>query len=121
MQDLYVRYLLAQPKGDGCSHMAEILKDVFHDSINRFLLRERYEPKDLFDLLVANGWIELVGGTVSADDTVLEKLYSNPKKMDLQGYFWSSKHGKPDFGNPLNHPVLHKRKWFESAYQLSYL
>lgn len=81
--------------------MAEILKDVSHDSINRFLLRERYEPKDLFDLLVGNGWIELTGGIVSADDTVLEKLYSNPKKMDLLGYYWSSKHSKPILGIPL--------------------
>ncbi|ABW25540.1 IS701-like element ISAcma42 family transposase [Acaryochloris marina] len=100
-QDLYVRYLLAQPKGDGCSHMAEILQDVSHDSINRFLLRERYEPKDLFDLLVGNGWVELTGGIVSADDTILEKLYSNPKKMDLLGYYWSSKYSKPILGIPL--------------------
>lgn len=81
--------------------MAEILQDISHDSINRFLLRERYEPKDLFDGLVANGWIVLMGGTVSADDTVLEKLYSNPEKMDLLGYFWSSKHHKPILGIPL--------------------
>lgn len=81
--------------------MAEILTDISHDSINRFLLRERYEPKDLFDGLLANGWIELIGGIVSADDTVLEKLYSDPKKTDLLGYFWSSKHGKPILGIPL--------------------
>lgn len=44
--------------------MAEILKEVSHDSINRFLLRERYGPKDLFDLLADNGWIELIGGSL---------------------------------------------------------
>ncbi len=25
------------------------MEDLSHDSVNRFLLRERYEPKDLFD------------------------------------------------------------------------
>ncbi|MBD2362419.1 PEP-CTERM sorting domain-containing protein [Anabaena minutissima FACHB-250] len=37
-----------------------------HDSVNRFLLRERYEPKDLFDEVKQH--INLVGGTLSADD-----------------------------------------------------
>lgn len=37
---------------------------------------ERYEPKDLFDELVAQGWIELVSGVWSTDDTLLEKPYA---------------------------------------------
>jgi hypothetical protein len=40
------------------------------------LLRERYEPKDLFDELKPH--IELIGGTLSGDDTVIEKPYSDP-------------------------------------------
>ncbi|WP_346294389.1 IS701 family transposase [Sphaerothrix gracilis] len=96
--NLYVRYLLAQPQGSGCCELAEILKTVSHDSINRFLCRERYVPKDLFDELVAQGWIDLVGGVLSADDTVLEKPYAQRKATALLGYFWSSKAAKPVLG-----------------------
>lgn len=72
--------------------MAEILEDVSHDSINRFLLRERYEPKDLFKMVMSI--INLVGGILSVDDTVIEKLYSNPLCAELIGYFWSGKYHK---------------------------
>ena len=96
--DLYVRYLLAQPQGSGCCELAEILKTVSHDSINRFLCRERYEPKDLFDELVNQGWLDLVGGVLSVDDTVLEKPYSQREATALLGYFWSSKAAKPVLG-----------------------
>ena len=96
--DLYVRYLLAQPQGSGCCELAEILKTVSHDSINRFLCRERYVPKDLFDELVNQGWLDLVGGVLSVDDTVLEKPYSQRKATALLGYFWSSKAAKPVLG-----------------------
>ena len=66
--------------------------DVSHDSVNRFLLRERYEPQDLFDMV--KSIINLRGGIVSVDDTVVEKLYSNPKFAELIGYFWSGKYHK---------------------------
>jgi hypothetical protein len=46
----YILFLLLEPKFGGCNRLAEILGDVSHDSINRFLLRERYEPKDLFEI-----------------------------------------------------------------------
>lgn len=46
----------------GCNRLSEILGNVSHDSINRFLLRERYEAKDLFgtvgDLVDLKGGIE---------------------------------------------------------------
>lgn len=76
----------------GCCRLAEILGDVSHDSVNRFLLRERYEPKDLFDMVTSI--INMVGGILSVDDTVIEKLYSNPKYAELIGYFWSGKYHK---------------------------
>ena len=66
--------------------------DVSHDSVNRFLLRERYEPKDLFDIV--REIINLEEGILSVDDTVIEKLYSNPKYADLIEYFWSGKYHK---------------------------
>ena len=88
----YTLFLLSEPKHGGCSRLAEILGDVSHDSVNRFLLRERYEPKDLFDIVKAI--INLGGGILSVDDTVIEKLYSDPKYAELIGYFWSGKYHK---------------------------
>lgn len=81
--------------------MAEILKTVSYDSINRFLQRERYQPKDLLDFISCHGWIEPMGGVISSDDTVSEKPYSDPKITERVGYYWSSKHGKAVLGIPL--------------------
>jgi hypothetical protein len=30
----------------------------------------------------------LVGGILSVDDTVVEKIYSDPKNAELISYFW---------------------------------
>ena len=61
---------------------------ISHDSVNRFLLREAYEPNDLFEQV--KGLVNLVGGTLSVDDSVLDKPYS--QRMALVGHFWSGKH-----------------------------
>jgi hypothetical protein len=34
----------------------------------------------------------LVGGILSVDDNVLDKLYSNPEHAALIDYYWSGKH-----------------------------
>lgn len=65
--------------------------NISHDSVNRFLLREAYEARDLFN--EAAKLLNLHGGTLSGDDTVLDKPYSS--KMDLVEYFWSGKHHRP--------------------------
>ena len=70
--------------------MAEILEGLSHDSVNRFLLRERYDPKDLFDEVKQH--IDFSGGTLSGDDTVIDKPYSDPSLTELMGYFWSGLH-----------------------------
>jgi hypothetical protein len=82
--------LLAESKYSGCTRLAEILEGLSHDSVNRFLLRERYEPKDLFDEIKLH--INLRGGTLSGDDTVIDKPYSDPQLTELIAYFWSGKH-----------------------------
>jgi len=64
------------------------LIDISHDSVNRFLNRENLTPKDLF--LEAGSKLDLKGGILSVDDTVLDKPYSY--HMDLVDYFWSGKH-----------------------------
>ena len=66
------------------------MEDLSHDSVNRFLLRERYEPKDLFD--EARRHINLVGGTLSGDDTVIDKPHSDPQLTELIGYYYSGRH-----------------------------
>jgi hypothetical protein len=88
----YTLFLLSEPKQVGCTRLAEILGDLSHDSVNRFLLRERYEPKDLFEQVKLI--INLSGGILSVDDTVIEKLYSQTKYAELIGYFWSGKYHK---------------------------
>ena len=67
-----------------------MLEGLFHDSVNRFLLRERYDPKDLF--LEVGRHIDWKGGTLSGDDTVIDKPYSDPSSTELIGYFWSGLH-----------------------------
>lgn len=58
--------------------------------VNRFLLRERYKPKNLFEEIKSN--INLIGGTKSYDDTVVDKPDSDPKITELIGYYYSRRH-----------------------------
>jgi uncharacterized protein YlbG (UPF0298 family) len=82
--------LLAESKYPGCKRLAQIMEDLSHDSVNRFLLRERYEPKDLFQEIKPN--INLIGGILSGDDTVIDKPHSDPKIAELIGYYYSGRH-----------------------------
>ncbi len=81
------------------------MEDLSHDSVNRFLLRERYEPKDLFDEVSPQ--INLIGGTISGDDTVIDKPHSDPKITELIGYFYSGRHHRAAFRNSVDYLVLH--------------
>ncbi len=87
---LYILFLLAEPKYVSCVRLSEVMEGLSHDSVNRFLLRERYTPRDLFDEVKEH--LILTGGIASGDDSVLDKAYSDPEKTDLIGYFWSGKH-----------------------------
>ncbi len=66
------------------------MENLSDDSVNRFLLRERYEPKDLFEEIKPN--INLIGGTLSGDDTVVDKPHSDLKITELIGYYYSGRH-----------------------------
>lgn len=90
--EIYTLFLLSEPKLISCVRLSEILEDLSHDSINRFLIRENYTPKDLFDQV--RYLITLEKGTLSVDDMVIDKPYSNPEKAELIDYFWSGKHHK---------------------------
>ena len=85
----YVSFLLSEPKSTSCLRLSEI-DGVSHDSVNRFLNRETYEPIDLFNEVKKH--IALEGGTLGVDDTVIDKPYA--KYIAYIGYFWSGKHHK---------------------------
>ena len=53
-------------------------------------MREQFTAKDLFEEVKTK--IHLKGGTLSIDDSVLDKPYRDPNKTDLIGYFWSGQH-----------------------------
>ena len=61
---------------------------ISHHCVNRFLHRENYQPKDMFN--EAAEALCLVGGTLSVDDSVFDKPYSH--SIALVGHFWSGKH-----------------------------
>ena len=84
---MYVAFLLSEPRWPSCCCLAEVMA-ISHDSVNRFLERERYTPADLFAEVKAG--LNLKGGTLSVDDSVLDKPHS--QYMALVGYFWSGKH-----------------------------
>jgi len=88
--DMYVSYLLSDPLNTNCTRMADVMENISHDSVNRFLNRENFTAKDLFDEEKSD--IDLVNGTLSIDDSVLDKPYSDPKKAALIDMFWSGKH-----------------------------
>lgn len=87
---MYISYLLSEPNYTSCSRLSKIMSTISHDSVNRFLEREDYTAKDLFNEVEDE--ITLEGGTLSIDDSVLDKPYSDARKAELIDYFWSGKH-----------------------------
>ena len=88
--EIYARYLLSDPIHATCTSLSHIMDGISHDSVNRFLLRENYTPKDL--LKDTEGKIDKIGGVISVDDMVLDKPYSNANKSELIAYYYSGKH-----------------------------
>ena len=86
----YVRYLLSEPLNTTCTGLSDTLEDISHDSVNRFLLREKYTHIDLW--AEVSDKINRIGGTLSVDDTVADKPYFNINKSALISYFYSGKH-----------------------------
>jgi len=80
-------FLLSEPNGVSCCRLGSLLP-MSHDSVNRFLNRESYSPEDLYNEVKPG--INLRGGTVSVDDSVLDKPYAY--YIALIGHYWSGKH-----------------------------
>ncbi len=84
---IYMGFLLSEPNGVSCSRLGSLLH-ISHDSVNRFLNRESYSPQDLFNEVKPK--LNLRGGTVSVDDSVLDKPYA--QYIAFIGHYWSGKH-----------------------------
>jgi hypothetical protein len=84
---MYIGFLLGEPKQGSCSRLGEVM-GISHDSATRFLQREHYDGKDLYN--ESTPLLNLEGGTLSVDDSVLDKPYS--QYLAFVGYFWSGKH-----------------------------
>jgi len=84
---MYVGFLLSEPNGVSCSRLGSLMA-ISHDSVNRFLNRESYSPSDLFG--EAKSTVNMKGGTLSVDDSVLDKPYAH--YIALVGHYWSGKH-----------------------------
>lgn len=84
---MYMGFLMSEPKSTTCTRLSDVM-GISHDSVNRFLLREAYEPRDLFT--EASKLLNLVGGTLNVDDSTLDKPYG--QRMELVSHVWSGKH-----------------------------
>jgi hypothetical protein len=87
----YIAYLISSPSGSSCVKASMVMK-VSHDEVNRFLLSDNHVGIELFEK--GKDHIDLQGGSLSVDDSVLDKPYSQTNSTELIGYFWSGKHHK---------------------------
>jgi len=85
----YIAYLMSEPGASSCVKASDVL-EVSHDEVNRLLNRPYYSGNDLF--LRVKEELVLSGGTLTVDDSVLDKPYTDASKSDLVGYYWSGKH-----------------------------
>lgn len=86
----YMSYLLSSPIGSSCVKASEVL-EVSHDSVNRFLLQGTYTSKELYEKAIVH--LVGMGGTLTVDDSVLDKPYSRTES-GLITYLYSGKHHK---------------------------
>ena len=84
----YMSYLLSSPTGSSCVQAAEVL-EVSHDQVNRFLLQGNYTGKNLYEKAIVH--LIAAGGTLTVDDSVLDKPYSQLDR-ELITYLYSGKH-----------------------------
>lgn len=87
----YIAYLLSELGKSSCVCSGQVLQ-ISHDEVNRFLAGHDFSGKDLFAKAKAS--LQLCGGVLSVDDTVIDKPYSDPDVTELVGFFWSGRHHK---------------------------
>lgn len=85
----YITHLIVSPSGNSCVQAGEVL-EVSHDQVTRLLSDQAYSGKDLYDRVIPH--LKLIGGTLTVDDSVIDKPYSRLDTNDLVGHYWSGKH-----------------------------
>lgn len=110
---MYIGFLLGEPKQGSCSRLGEVMS-ISHDSATHFLQREHYDGKDLYN--ESTPLLNLEGGTLSVDDSVLDKPYS--QYLAFVGYFWSGKHHLHSERHQPDQPLLYRCPWTAFAGQL---
>jgi Transposase DDE domain len=85
----YTLFLIGQPHRVECTKLGNIL-NISHDSVNNFLLENEFNPKNLFDEIATQ--INLIGGVLSIDDTVIDKPFSHKTKTEYISWFYSGRH-----------------------------
>jgi putative transposase len=88
----YIDFLIATPKAATATEAARVQPDAphapAHDAFTRLLRRLEPDPEELW--LEAKPQVDLAGGVLVLDDTVLDKPYA--RHIDLVGRHWSGKH-----------------------------
>jgi DDE superfamily endonuclease len=92
---IYTNFLIACPYRAECTKLANVVLGVSHDSVNRFLNNNRFEPKQIFKEAKSIIGFNLKGGYLSVDDTILDKPYSLYENCHLLGSYYSGKHKRP--------------------------
>ena len=87
----YIAYLLSEAGKSSCVRSGRVLQ-ISHDEVNRFLSDSDFDGHDLFER--SKTALQLCGGVLSVDDTLIEKPYSKPEAGELVGFFWSGLHHK---------------------------
>jgi hypothetical protein len=107
---------MSEPKYVSCVRLADVMGNLSHDGVNRFLLRENYTPEDLFNEV--KGKMVLEGGSISVDDSVVDKPHRKLGKTDFVGYFWSGKHKKTVKG--INLITLYYTDIIDNSYPINF-
>jgi hypothetical protein len=82
----YTAFLLAESQSAGCVRLSEVSGGEFaHDAANRFLNREEFSPRDLFEEV--RSLIDLEGGILSVDDTVQRQALQPGRQNRSGGLF----------------------------------
>lgn len=87
----YIAHLLSSPAGNSCVKAGEVL-EVSHDQVTRLLNNQVYSGSDLYSKAMPH--LMLAGGTLTVDDSVIDKPYSDLQANELVDYHWSGKHHK---------------------------
>jgi DDE superfamily endonuclease len=92
---IYTNFLIACPYRAECTKLANVVLGVSHDSVNRFLNNNCFEPKQIFKEAKSIIGFNLSGGYLSVNDTILDKPYSLYENCQLLGSYYSGKHKRP--------------------------